>query len=318
MRWIAQTHFDRLTVSALARKIKRHATQTDRLQLVEKRNRLQRAVDRFVAKSSTYWRQEADEDEEAEQRPGAYAGQEWEDVEEEPDMGEDLVEIEEPEDEILPETISLQLPSAVGMKRLDELGKTRLGERELRLREGQANDALHRLRMAVGMKSVAFVTKVRSANSQRTKTRAWKDVQGLAKLIAEQARLYTLARTAMKRLLMTDGDASAMEKQFSAHRAAMKKDGADRDGASGSSQPARATQPHTAAQAEAERAFREWLKKLPPLLQRYRPLTKEDLNVTTHLLDHSERNTRYKQLSWIWSVDVGGDTDNSEWLKECT
>ncbi|EPS92469.1 hypothetical protein FOMPIDRAFT_16264, partial [Fomitopsis schrenkii] len=140
-------------------------------------------------------------------------------------------------------------------------------QQELALREGQANDALHRIRMALGMKSVVLRTRLREAQgSQRKSTRAWKDVQGLGKVMAEQARIYTLARSAMKRLLMDD-------------KAAL---------------------------------------SLPTLLQRFQPLDATDLEATTEaiLLDHTQRGGRNKLLSWIWAVDVGGDTDNSEWLSE--
>lgn len=317
-------HLSRLTVSALARKLKVHALLPDRLRLVEKRNKLKRAVDHFSAKAAGYWRQEADDneeaddDEEADQRPRVYTGEEWEDVEEEPELGEDHAVVDEPEDEILPETISLQLPSSVGMVRLNELGKGRMGQRELRLREGQANDALHRLRMALGMKSVVFQTRVRLANSQRTQTRAWKEIQELAKLIMELARLYTLARTNMKRLLMTDTEAVQMDKRFKEYHKAISQASQQQKVAGTSGQSSQARRPNSAAQAEAKQAFHDWLKTLPPQLQRYQPLNKDDLKTTTHLLDHTERNTRHKELSWIWAVDVGGDTENSEWLTERT
>ncbi|KAH9840335.1 uncharacterized protein C8Q71DRAFT_722022 [Rhodofomes roseus] len=316
--WLAEgilIQEQQLAVSALARKLKKHALLADRLQLVEKRNKLKRAVDRFSSKAAGYWKQEDDEeaDDEAARHPGAYAGEEWEDLEEEPDLGEDRIVMDEPEDEILPESISLLLPSTLGKVRLEELGKVEMGRRELRLREGQANDALHRLRMALGMKSVLFRTKVRLANSQRTKTRAYKDVSGVTKVITECARLYTLARTGMTRVLMGDAEAAKMEKQFKDYHKAMGRDSSQQKGVGSSGQP---SQPNSSAQVEAKQVFREWLKTLPPQLQRYRPLTKEDLKTTTHLLDHTERKSRHKELSWIWAVDVGGDTESSEWLTE--
>ena len=51
-------------------------------------------------------------------------------------------------------------------------------------------------------------------------------------------------------------------------------------------------------------------------MRKYHPLEKDDLIAITYLLDHEERNTRNRQLSWIWAVDVGGDTESSEWLTE--
>lgn len=63
--------------------------------------------------------------------------------------------------------------------------------------------------------------------------------------------------------------------------------------------------------------FREWKDRLPAILKKFQPLEKEDLKATTHLLDHTQRNSRRAELSWIWALDVGGDTENAEWLDEC-
>ena len=135
-------------------------------------------MDHFQARATGFW-QEAD-NEEVVPLPATYSGADWEDLEEDPDVTEELLVLEdEPEDEVQPESVPLHLPSVVGMERLADLGMMRLAKLELRLREGQANDALHRIRMAIGLKSVAFRSKVRNANSQQKKTRAWKEIQAL-------------------------------------------------------------------------------------------------------------------------------------------
>ncbi|KAH9917410.1 uncharacterized protein B0H18DRAFT_913487 [Fomitopsis serialis] len=265
--WLAEglaIQEQQIAVSGLARRQKADPLLSSQLQLVSRRNRLRRAVDRFCAQAGTFWEDGAEEeadqeaDQEAEAFPVSYAGEEWEDVDEDPDVTDELVVIDEPEDMIQPEAIMLPLPSTSGIQKLRALNKAQYGEQELRLRVGQANDALHRLRMAIGLKSAVFRNDVRLAEGYRTQTRAWTQIQGIAKVATEQARVYTLARNAMKRLVMSE----------------------------------------------------------TAVMQRYRPLHKEDLNATTHLIDNAERNSRHKVLSWIWSVDVGLDTENSDWLLE--
>ncbi|KAH9840332.1 uncharacterized protein C8Q71DRAFT_702949 [Rhodofomes roseus] len=261
--WLAEglaLQEQQLTVAALARRVNSDSLLTAQLQLVNKRNRLQRAIDSFAKQASSFWKDGVDSDNDDEETDDeeerAYAGDDWEDMDEDPDVTDDLVVLEDPDDETQPESIPLRLPSTIGHEKLATMNKRRLGEQELRLREGQANDALHRLRMAIGLKSMVYVTQVRPANSQRTQTRAFKEAQNVEKVILECSRVFTLARRNMIPLT------------------------------------------------------------LPPLMRKYRPLHKEDLNAATHLVDHTERNASKKELSWIWSVDVGGDTENSEWLAE--
>ncbi|KAH9841328.1 uncharacterized protein C8Q71DRAFT_853727 [Rhodofomes roseus] len=146
--WLAEgilIQEQQLAIRVLARKLKKQALLPDRLQLVEKDNKLKQAVDRFSSKAAGYWKCADDEeaDNEVARRPGVYTGEEWEDLEEEPDLGKDHIVMDEPEDEILPESISLPLPSTLGKVRLEELGKVKMDCRELCLWEGQANDALH-------------------------------------------------------------------------------------------------------------------------------------------------------------------------------
>ena len=50
----------------------------------------------------------------------------------------------------------LFLPSSIGYQKCHELGLQHLTKKELSLREGQANDALHGIRMAIGEKSFRF------------------------------------------------------------------------------------------------------------------------------------------------------------------
>ncbi|KAG1821433.1 hypothetical protein EV424DRAFT_1346903 [Suillus variegatus] len=72
-----------------------------------------------------------------------------------------------------PELTILPLPSNLGIVRCNELGLTDLMKEETALREGQANDALHAIRVHLGDKAVIFRNTIRSAKSQASSTRAW-------------------------------------------------------------------------------------------------------------------------------------------------
>ncbi|KIK72453.1 hypothetical protein PAXRUDRAFT_21973 [Paxillus rubicundulus Ve08.2h10] len=66
----------------------------------------------------------------------------------------------------------LPFPSSLGRKTCKDLGLDWLAEEELELRNGQANNCLHHLRMALAKKSVLFCTKIWHASNQSHTTRA--------------------------------------------------------------------------------------------------------------------------------------------------
>ncbi|KAG2150343.1 uncharacterized protein EDB93DRAFT_1103558 [Suillus bovinus] len=72
-----------------------------------------------------------------------------------------------------PELTILPLPSNLSIVRCNELGLTDLMKEETALHEGQANDALHAIRVHLGDKAVIFRNTIRSAKSQASSTRAW-------------------------------------------------------------------------------------------------------------------------------------------------
>lgn len=72
--------------------------------------------------------------------------------------------------------------------------------KELSLRHGQANDALHNLRIALGKKSFLFRNNIRSAKSQQKKTRAWSEVNAVDGSVRYQAKIYNSTRRHMIRL----------------------------------------------------------------------------------------------------------------------
>lgn len=93
------------------------------------------------------------------------------------------------------ELATLYFPSAFSSTRYPAQGV-----KEMTLRRGQANDALHNLRIQLGKKSFLYRGHVRPARSQQTKTRAWGEIKGVEGFVRQYARYYASARRAMIRL----------------------------------------------------------------------------------------------------------------------
>ena len=55
----------------------------------------------------------------------------------------------------------------------------------------------------------------------------------------------------------------------------------------------------------------------PQDLQKYQPLTKEQLKITAARIDPSLRGTRNHHLAWFWSANVEGDCQSVEGMEEC-
>jgi hypothetical protein len=115
----------------------------------------------------------------------------------------------DPENCVDAEHIALHLPSHLGRDWCNINAAEDLAKAELRLREGQLNDSLHHVRIALGHKSYLFRNEVRPARSQRLKTRAWQGVHNVESTVQHHARVYTRARKAIADL---GADASLLER----------------------------------------------------------------------------------------------------------
>jgi hypothetical protein len=94
------------------------------------------------------------------------------------------------------EDIPLLLPSTLGWEWCISHGVKSLAINEAKLRYAQANDAIHRTRLALGFKSALFRTQVRGAKTQQTKTRARTAIHGIDTSVHQHARNYSMARDA--------------------------------------------------------------------------------------------------------------------------
>ncbi|KAG2141447.1 uncharacterized protein EDB93DRAFT_1105726 [Suillus bovinus] len=99
-----------------------------------------------------------------------------------------------------PELTIVPLPSNLGEARCKALGLTDLMKEETILREGQANDALHAIRVHLVDKAVIFWDSVRSAKSQATSTQAWTRVRTVEAAVKLNARIYSKCRLQLDRL----------------------------------------------------------------------------------------------------------------------
>lgn len=244
----------RLGISHLKRKMGRHPLVADRLALEERRQRLQKRIAVFESKAASYIPMVADAD--GDGTGEAYDGAEWDDLEEDVNPL-DEVYAGEIDSGIQPESAVISLPSQLGYGVVVANGWEEIAAEELSLRVGQANDALHQIRLAIGYKSVLFRTAVRHANSQRQKLRSWDEVVSTQRVVLENVRIYSQSRRAILALNPTDA-----------------------------------------------------------IRARFRAIHHDDLKAVTALLDNSVRGARQDTLSWIWTVDIEGDSTQSNWLTE--
>ncbi|KAL6309233.1 hypothetical protein BKA93DRAFT_746522 [Sparassis latifolia] len=78
---------------------------------------------------------------------------------------------EDIEEKVLPENITLLLPSSLGIDQCKAVGWKSIAQQELHLQVGQANNCLEDLRLLLSHKSLLFQTKFRHNKSQWHKTR---------------------------------------------------------------------------------------------------------------------------------------------------
>ncbi|KAH8984881.1 hypothetical protein EDB86DRAFT_2833343 [Lactarius hatsudake] len=104
------------------------------------------------------------------------------------------------------EDIPILLPSSLGWEWCSSHGVKSLAMKEAKLRYAQANDCIHRIRLALGFKSALFRTQVRDARTQKTKTRAWTAVHSVDSTVHEHARNYSMARDAYLKVQEASGD----------------------------------------------------------------------------------------------------------------
>jgi hypothetical protein len=206
--------FCRLSLLALVRKTGSRPTPDQQRDIVLKRVRLQERVDTFQNQAAKLLNSVSGDGDDSWDDASAreiYVGREFDGIVEGEDNDEGAPSAEaaeEPHQMQLPgsshldgcidaEHLSLKLPSHLGHNWCGRNAAADLAKAELRLREGQLNESLHHIRIALGHKSYLFRNDVRPARTQRLKTRAWAEVHAVESTVQHHARVYMRARQAI-------------------------------------------------------------------------------------------------------------------------
>jgi hypothetical protein len=98
------------------------------------------------------------------------------------------------------ESMIIPLPSSFGIECRRIPAHRTIAQQEIGLRIGQANDALHQIRIALSHKSFLFRTSVRVSHTQWTKSRAWDGVHSADAMLQRHVHTYRRARASLVRL----------------------------------------------------------------------------------------------------------------------
>ena len=91
----------------------------------------------------------------------------------------------------------LPLPSYIGLPRCGAWGLNCLIKQELQLRQGQANDALHEIRLSLADKAMLYRTDVRHGRNYTMTSRTWKKVADLDATVTRHTAVYHRCRKQM-------------------------------------------------------------------------------------------------------------------------
>ena len=110
----------------------------------------------------------------------------------------------------------IRLPSSFGKEACSGPLKF-LSPVELDLRKGQANDAMHGLRLAIGQKSFKYRSQIRQGSSNphsgyAARTRSHAEIRTIQRTIDQYARIYTSSRNAMCALGASQDDLDVYRK----------------------------------------------------------------------------------------------------------
>lgn len=187
-----------MELSKQLRMMRARPSYEDQIGIENKRRRLQTKIDNFVAQAVNFLGDVGPP-------PPSPTMPPWLDAQDDTDSSTPVSRrvITLGEQEALPaEQITLPLPSAYGV-RLCQGRLAPAARIELRLREGQANDTLHELRVAIAHKSFIYRTQLRKnapTTSFVTRLRSHDDAFTVQSTIGYTARIYSRCRSAMEAL----------------------------------------------------------------------------------------------------------------------
>ena len=193
----------RLGLQAHLRKLGKSPSVEDQLKVYERRHRLQTRIDAFVEQAETYLPTSAND---PTHRPKTYTSRPWDDEDDPPDVTSNHADtddtppqtlLESESDATYPEIQLLPLPSSKKITGNSTNALRELAELQLQLEQGQANDALHKVRLAIGHKSFLYRHKLRHAPNYDSRTRSSKDIRAFSSVVTQHADVYMGCRSAM-------------------------------------------------------------------------------------------------------------------------
>src|SRR5258708_27896741 len=201
----------RLSVQAVVRNVGSSPTPDQKRDIALRRSRLQDKIDTFQRQAASTLHtvfNNANDSWGNENARETYTGAEFDGVGEEDDNDEPDSASEEhyrmqflrdnpPSAHINAEHISLHLPSHLGHSWCSRNAAEDLASAELCLWEGQLNDSLHHICIALGHKSYLFRNSVHIAHTQRLKTHAWAEVHAVESMVQHHAQVYNRAWQSM-------------------------------------------------------------------------------------------------------------------------
>ncbi|KIO09152.1 hypothetical protein M404DRAFT_22344 [Pisolithus tinctorius Marx 270] len=114
-------------------------------------------------------------------------------------------------------SMSLPLPSNLGINQCIASGLDSIQEIKLKLQIGQANDTLHGLWLALVDKVVVFQNVVWQAKSYAMKTQAWDMIHTINSAVRKQATIYKQCQAAMVSLGATEETLSRFQEMQKSH-----------------------------------------------------------------------------------------------------
>lgn len=178
------------------RSLGKQPTVEQQLSLQERRRRLQGRIDAFTRRGSEYLGELAT-------LPSNTLDDEWFDTDDDDDVAfpstVNASDIPVVVETTFPERQSLPLPSSYGKEKCSG-SLRRIALCELKLRQGQANDTLHLLRVAIAHKSFIYRSRIRknaATTNFANRLRSYGDARAIQMSIDNAAKIYTTARSAM-------------------------------------------------------------------------------------------------------------------------
>jgi hypothetical protein len=184
-----------IALSMDVKRLRKRPTDTQLLRVARLRDKLQTHISSFLEMAPTYLGVPVD----AIDRDSPVYHDQYEDYSDANDDPDDDADIHG-SCNFQPELAVMPLPSNLGSERCEQLDLAHLIKEEAALREGQANDALHAIRVHLGDKAVIFRSTVRSAKSQASSTRAWTQVRSVENAVNFNASVYSKCRSQLAKL----------------------------------------------------------------------------------------------------------------------